>query len=56
MTWRTCVPLKKSLHEIAQVMVGKKGREWWQQREVSFPMPVLMVPMDPAPAEDKVGA
>jgi hypothetical protein len=21
------------LHEIAQVVVGTKGREWWQQRE-----------------------
>jgi hypothetical protein len=24
--------LKKGMHEIAQVVVGK-GREWWQQRE-----------------------
>jgi hypothetical protein len=29
------------------VLVGKKGREWWQQREtVAFPIPVVMVPMD----------
>jgi hypothetical protein len=28
------------------VLVGKKGREWWQQREeVAFPIPVVMVPM-----------
>ena len=47
MTWRAARPLKKSLHEIAQVLVGKKGREWWQQREeVAFPIPVVMVPME----------
>jgi hypothetical protein len=47
MSWRVARPLKKSMHEIAQVLVGKKGREWWQQREqVAFPIPVVMVPMD----------
>ena len=54
LTWRVARPIKKSLFEIAQVVVGKKGREWWQQRErVSFPLPVIMVPMEPnnAPAE-----
>ncbi|MEY8689205.1 MAG: DUF2169 domain-containing protein [Leptothrix sp. (in: b-proteobacteria)] len=53
MTWRVTRPLKKSLHEIAQVLVGKKGKEWWQQREqVAFPIPVVMVPMDkPDPKE-----
>jgi hypothetical protein len=46
LSWRVTRPLKKSLHEIAQVLVGKKGREWWQRREeVSFPIPVVMVPM-----------
>ena len=33
MTWRVARPLQKDLHEIAQVLVGMKGREWWQQRE-----------------------
>jgi hypothetical protein len=34
------------MFEIAQVLVGKKGREWWQQRgKVNFPIPVVMVPM-----------
>lgn len=33
MTWRMARPLQKGLHEIAQVVVGTKGREWWQQRE-----------------------
>jgi hypothetical protein len=46
LSWRVARPLKKSMHEIAQVLVGKKGREWWQQRDtVSFPIPVVMVPM-----------
>jgi hypothetical protein len=54
MSWRVARPLKKSMHEIAQVLVGKKGREWWQQREqVSFPIPVVMVPMEkPEPEEE----
>ena len=52
LTWRIARPLKKNMFEVAQVMVGKKGREWWQQREtISFPIPVVMVPMDaPRPA------
>lgn len=46
MTWRVTRPLKRNMFEIAQVLVGKKGREWWQQREqVAFPIPVVMVPM-----------
>jgi hypothetical protein len=49
LTWRVARPLKKSMHEIAQVLVGKKGKEWWQQREqVAFPIPVVMVPMERA--------
>ncbi|MBX3622958.1 MAG: DUF2169 domain-containing protein [Rhizobacter sp.] len=48
LSWRVAHPLKKSLHEIAQVLVGKKGREWWQRRDaVSFPIPVVMVPAPP---------
>jgi hypothetical protein len=52
MTWRVARPLARNMHEIAQVLVGKKGREWWQQREeVAFPIPVVMVPMERASAE-----
>lgn len=48
LTWRVARPLKQSLHEIAQVLIGKKGRDWWQQRELpAFPIPVVMVPMPP---------
>ena len=54
MSWRLARPLRKSLHEIAQVLVGRKGREWWQQRDQSFPIPVVMVPMDrPVPEADR---
>ena len=53
MSWRVARPLKKSMHEIAQVLVGKKGRDWWQQREqVAFPIPVVMVPMDKAAPQE----
>lgn len=46
LTWRVARPLKKNMFEVAQVLVGKKGREWWQQRDkVSFPIPVVAVPM-----------
>jgi hypothetical protein len=46
MSWRLALPLKKSMHEIEQVLVGRKGKEWWQKREeVEFPIPVIMVPM-----------
>jgi hypothetical protein len=45
MSWRVARPLRRNMFEIAQVLVGRKGREWWQQREeVAFPIPVVMVP------------
>ncbi len=43
MTWRVARPLQKSMHEIAQVLVGRKGAEWWQQRsETKFSIPVVV--------------
>jgi hypothetical protein len=33
LTWRTTRPLRRNLFEIGQVLVGKKGPEWWQRRE-----------------------
>ena len=42
MAWRVARPLRAGLHEIAQVVVGTKGRQWWQQREriaINAPMP-----------------
>jgi hypothetical protein len=45
--WRAARPLKKSMFEIAQVLVGRKGREWWQQRAaLEFPIPVVVEPYD----------
>ncbi len=32
MTWRTHLPLKKSMFEIAQIVVGKKSKAWWRAR------------------------
>lgn len=43
MTWRVARPLKRNMFEIARVLVGRKGREWWQDREpVAFPIPVVL--------------
>ena len=45
LTWRVARPLKKNMFEIAQLLVGKKGREWWQQRqELIFPILVTGAP------------
>lgn len=47
MTWRVARPLKRNMFEVAQVMVGRKGREWWQQREaITFLIPVVMMPIN----------
>jgi hypothetical protein len=51
MSWRVARPLRKYLHEIAQVVVGMKGREWWQQREqVAIIAPMSVAPGDAMPA------
>jgi hypothetical protein len=45
MTWRLARPLRRDLFEIAQVLVGRKGRDWWQAREESgFPITLQAVP------------
>ncbi len=42
-TWRVARPLKRNMFEVAQVLVGRKGPEWWQQRAPrSFPVPVVV--------------
>ena len=42
LTWRIARPLRKNMFEIAQVLVGKKGQDWWQAREeVAFPIPLV---------------
>lgn len=48
MCWRAARPLRRNLFEIGQVVIGQRGREWWQKRDaVSFPIPVIAAP--PAP-------
>jgi hypothetical protein len=34
LTWRTMIPLKKSIFEIPQILVGRKTRGWWRAREL----------------------
>jgi len=48
MTWRVARPLRKNVFELAQVLVGRKGQEWWQQRARAFPVPIRVEPMPPA--------
>lgn len=46
MTWRVARPLRRNLFEIAQVLIGRKGADWWQKRDtVKFPVPVVMIPV-----------
>jgi hypothetical protein len=52
MTWRVARPLKKNMLEIAQVLVGRRGAEWWQQRATpAFPIPLVVEPGDPVETE-----
>ena len=56
MTWRVARPLRREMSEIAQVLVGRKGPQWWQLRDgSSFPLPVVVVPMDQDETEAEVG-
>jgi hypothetical protein len=45
LTWRLTRPLKRDVFEVSEVLVGKKGREWWQARDdCGFPVPLHVVP------------
>ena len=49
LTWRLTRPLRRDLFELSEVLVGKRGREWWQARDDhGFPSPLQMVPANPA--------
>ncbi len=49
MTWRYARPIRKDLFEIAQVLVGRKGKEWWQQREeIAYPIRTVPAAADSA--------
>jgi hypothetical protein len=47
MSWRVTRPLKRSIFEVAQVLVGRKGQDWWQQRE-EMARPIPLVPAEEA--------
>jgi hypothetical protein len=48
LTWRAVRPLKKSIHEVAQVLVGKKSQDWWSARDtVTFPLRLVRQPLSP---------
>ena len=47
LTWRVTRPLRRDVFEIAEVLVGKKNREWWQSRD----QPGLANPPDDEPAD-----
>jgi hypothetical protein len=45
LTWRATRPLKKSMFEVAQVLVGRKPGAWWVARErIEFPIRLIAVP------------
>jgi hypothetical protein len=55
MTWRVARPLKKGMFEIAQILIGRQGREWWQAREhIPFPIPIVAEPAEAAAASGEV--
>jgi hypothetical protein len=48
LTWRATRPLKRNMFEVRQILVGKRSRDWWSQRErVEFPIPLLALPFVP---------
>jgi hypothetical protein len=48
LVWRVTRLLRKNMFEIAQVLVGRKGRGWWQQRE-EITYPLVVVPLRSGP-------
>ncbi|GAB3772157.1 DUF2169 domain-containing protein [Ramlibacter monticola] len=53
LTWRVTRPLRRNMLEIAQVLVGRKGREWWQDRE-EIEVPDRALQPAPLPPEEVV--
>jgi hypothetical protein len=48
LTWRATRTLKKSMLEIAQILVGKRSQAWWAEREsIGFPIRLRSVPAAP---------
>jgi hypothetical protein len=51
LTWRATRPLRKNMLELSQVLVGRKGPEWWQRsEEVEFPL--VFVPLRSPEGDD----
>jgi hypothetical protein len=50
MTWRLAIPLRKTMLDIAQVLVGRKGEDWWRLRSDAETAPPPLI----APAAMKV--
>jgi hypothetical protein len=52
MTWRVAKLLRKNIFEVAEILVGRKGVEWWQDREdVAFTIPIAVERMPGTPEE-----
>ena len=51
MSWRASLPLVRDIFEVRQIVVGRRSPMWWQGRhQTTFPIPVLMIPMEPTEA------
>ncbi|RTD90966.1 DUF2169 domain-containing protein [Variovorax atrisoli] len=47
MQWRVARPLRDNMFEVSQVLVGRKGEDWWQARdEMTFPIRFVNAPVD----------
>ena len=47
MQWRLARPLRDNMFEVSQLLIGRKGPDWWQARnETSFPIRVVSAPVD----------
>lgn len=42
LTWRATRPLRRSIFEVSQTVVGKRTRAWWAERAVVFPLRLVM--------------
>lgn len=55
LTWRVARALRKSLFEVRQVLVGRKGKEWWQQREeIVVPFPARIATRTRSPVTEEL--
>jgi hypothetical protein len=47
MSWRLARPLRDNMFEVSQLLIGRKGPDWWQARnETGFPIRVVSAPVD----------